>query len=185
MTDSHTQQKGGDWIDIVWAAFENGLVNAEMYNALVLWADVEEQLGDPRHGGEVPRMREETQGELQPLDGGRRAFGIRRTECYVHWRDKDGSIHGTNMVTPVNFMAIAYGICDDPARRAAILDQIEDADAARETLLLAAVHDFLSARRRGRRAVSDLRERRHLSGAGANWAPGRMPATGRQSPCGA
>jgi hypothetical protein len=40
---------------------------------------------------------------------------------YVYWRDTDDSIHGNNLVTPVNFMAIAYGICDDPARRNAVL----------------------------------------------------------------
>jgi len=43
----------------------------------------------------------------------------------VYWRDKDGSIHGDNLVTPVNFAAIAFGICDDPSRIALILDQIE------------------------------------------------------------
>ena len=44
---------------------------------------------------------------------------------YVYWRDKDSSIHGNNMVTPVNFMAIAYGICDDSTRTKSILDDIE------------------------------------------------------------
>ena len=44
---------------------------------------------------------------------------------YDYWRDKDNSIHGDNLVTPVNFMAIAYGICDDTSRRNSILDQIE------------------------------------------------------------
>ena len=46
INSNHTEKKASDWIDIVWASFENGLVNAEMYNAMVLWADVEEQLGD-------------------------------------------------------------------------------------------------------------------------------------------
>ena len=45
--------------------------------------------------------------------------------CYIHWRDKDNSIHGNNMVTPVNFMAIAYGLCDDTTRRNHILEEIE------------------------------------------------------------
>ncbi len=47
-------------------------------------------------------------------------------QCYVHWRDKDNSIHGDNLVTFVNFMAIAYGICDSRERSGAILKAIED-----------------------------------------------------------
>ena len=46
-------------------------------------------------------------------------------QWYIYWRDRDGSIHGNNLVTPVNFGAIAYGLCDDPARKKAILDRIE------------------------------------------------------------
>jgi hypothetical protein len=46
-------------------------------------------------------------------------------QCYVHWHDKDNSIHGRNLVVPVNFMAIAYGLCDDRSRRQAILNRIE------------------------------------------------------------
>ncbi len=46
-------------------------------------------------------------------------------QWYAYWRDKDGSIHGDNLVIPVNFAAIAYGLCDDPARQKAILDRIE------------------------------------------------------------
>jgi len=125
MTDSHAQQKGSDWIDIVWASFENGLVNAEMYNALVLWADVEEQLGD---GGTASKYREAARKLKDAFNHPTTEGGLWDAErqCYVHWRDKDGSVHGTNMVTPVNFMAIAYGLCDDPLRRAAILDKIEE-----------------------------------------------------------
>ena len=46
-------------------------------------------------------------------------------QCYVYWRDKDGSPHGVNGVVPVNFSAIGYGLCDEPSRRAAILDRME------------------------------------------------------------
>ena len=46
VNNNHTEKKSSDWIDVVWASFENGLVNAEMYSALVLWADREEVLGD-------------------------------------------------------------------------------------------------------------------------------------------
>lgn len=49
-----------------------------------------------------------------------------KNQCYIHWRDKDNSIHGTNMVVPVNFMAIAYGICDDEKRINSILNKIEE-----------------------------------------------------------
>src|SRR6202012_3462623 len=52
-------------------------------------------------------------------------FWDEENHCYVHWLDKDGSAHGRNMVTPVNFMAIAYGLCDDASRSKSILDAIE------------------------------------------------------------
>lgn len=124
MTDSHTQQKGSDWIDIVWASFENGLINAEMYNALVCWADVEEQLGDAamaaKYRASAKKLKETF--NRSTTEGG---LWDEEKKCYAYWRNKDGSIHGANMVTPVNFMAIGYGLCDDPARRSAILDQIE------------------------------------------------------------
>jgi hypothetical protein len=124
MTNSHTEKKGGDWADIVWTAFENGLVNAQMYNAMILWADVEDVLGDTgmaaKYRKAAARLKEAF--NRPTADGG---LWDPRHRCYVHWRDKDGSIHGTNLFTPVNFLAIACGLCDDPARRAAILDQIE------------------------------------------------------------
>jgi hypothetical protein len=125
MTDSLAEKKGSDWADIVWASFENGLVNAQMYNALLLWADVEEQLGDSamttKYRACAKKLKESF--NRSTAEGG---LWDPERQCYAHWRDKDGSVHGTNMVTPVNFMAIAYGICDDPARRIAILDKIED-----------------------------------------------------------
>ena len=40
------QQKASDWLDIVWASFENAFVNAQMYEALNLWAECESLLGD-------------------------------------------------------------------------------------------------------------------------------------------
>jgi hypothetical protein len=48
-----------------------------------------------------------------------------QAQCYVYWRDKDGSIHGTNLVVPVNFSAIGYGLCDDSNRRSMLLDRFE------------------------------------------------------------
>jgi hypothetical protein len=124
MPDSHAAKKGGDWADVVWTAFENGLINAQMYNAMILWADVEEQLGDPGMAGKYRQAAAKLKATFnRPIaDGG---LWDPAHRCYVHWRDKDGSIHGTNLFTPVNFLAIACGLCDDPTRRAAILDQIE------------------------------------------------------------
>ncbi len=54
-------------------------------------------------------------------------------QWYVYWRDKDGSIHGNDFVTPVNVAAIAYGLCDDAGRREAILGRME-AEMRKENL---------------------------------------------------
>src|ERR1043166_8794538 len=51
MNDSTSEAKGSDWIDIVWAAGENALVNAELDEALVRWAPLEDLLGDPERAG--------------------------------------------------------------------------------------------------------------------------------------
>ena len=48
-----------------------------------------------------------------------------QNQWYVYWRDKDGSIHGNNLVAPVNFAAIGYGLCEDTGRREAILGRVE------------------------------------------------------------
>jgi hypothetical protein len=124
MTDSHTEQKGGDWLDIIWASYENALINAKMYYALTLWADVEEQLGDNTRS-EIYRSFAENLKTSFNKTTGNGGFWDTTNQWYVHWRDKDDSIHGNNLVTPVNFMAIAYGICDDVTRRNAILAHIE------------------------------------------------------------
>lgn len=124
MTDNHNDQKGSDWIDIIWASFENAFVNAELYRALVLWSDIEKQLGNPQmaeYYSDYASKLKISFNKSTDLGG----FWDESTRCYVHWRDKDHSIHGSNLVTPVNFMAIAYGICDDQSKRKMILDQIE------------------------------------------------------------
>jgi hypothetical protein len=125
-TQSHTDAKGSDWLDVVWAAFENAQVNAQMYNALLQWAAVEEVLGDQAHAGEYRAAAEKLKQAFNrnTADGG---FWQPDHQWYVHWRDADDSIHGDNLVLPVNFMAIAFGICDDAARKKAILDQVEAA----------------------------------------------------------
>ena len=124
MTDSHTQKRGSDWIDIIWASYENAFVNAKLYHALVLWAAIEKQLGNTTKEKYYQQFAEElkTSFNKKTSAGG---FWDDEKKCYIHWRDKDGSVHGNNMVTPVNFMAIAYGICDDSARIKMILDDIE------------------------------------------------------------
>jgi hypothetical protein len=124
VTDSHAQKRGSDWIDIIWASYENAFVNAKLYHALVLWANIEKQLGNAAKEKLYSQFAEKLKASFNKstTDGG---FWDDEKKCYVHWRDKDGSIHGNNMVTPVNFMAIAYGICDDNARTKTILDNIE------------------------------------------------------------
>jgi hypothetical protein len=124
MTDSHQEQRGSDWIDIIWAAHENALVNAELYYALHLWTVLERQLGDEPRGlrYEQAAARLKSNFNKSTAEGG---FWDSANQWYAYWRDRDGSIHGTNLVTPVNFAAIAYGVCDEPARQKTILDRIE------------------------------------------------------------
>ncbi len=127
---SRTEHKSSDWIDIVWASHENAFVNAELYHALRLWSHCETLLGDAAHAAAYAARRRQTQIPFQPGHRDKGGFWDPAKQCYVYWREKDDSIHGANMVTPVNFMAIAYGLCDDAARTAAILDQIENKTAA-------------------------------------------------------
>jgi hypothetical protein len=124
MTESQKEQRGSDWIDIIWASHENALVNAELYYALGLWSGAEDTLGDPAAGRTYREFaaRLKTTFNKPIFEGG---FWDPTNHWYAYWREKDGSIHGDNLVTPVNFAAIAYGICDDAARRKAILDRIE------------------------------------------------------------
>ena len=124
ITDSHKQKRGSDWIDIIWASFENAFVNAKLYHALELWAAIEKQLGNVEKEKYYNQFAKQlkTSFNKPTTEGG---FWDTEKKCYVHWLDKDGSSHGSNMVTPVNFMAIAYGICDDAGRTKTILDDIE------------------------------------------------------------
>ena len=124
MTDSHTQNRGSDWIDIIWASYENALINAQLYAALNLWAGAEEALGDTNQAVACRDFaaRLKTSFNKPTTEGG---FWDATNQWYAYWRDKDGSIHGNNLVTPVNFAAIGYGLCDDPARQKSILDRME------------------------------------------------------------
>lgn len=124
MTDSMQQKRGSDWIDIIWASYENAFVNAKLYHALVLWASIEKQLGNTSKSNYYNEFAQKLKTSFnKPTSEG--GFWDEEKKCYVHWREKDGSIHGRNMVTPVNFMAIGYGICDDEQRIKIILDGIE------------------------------------------------------------
>ncbi len=124
MSDFYYEKKSSDWIDIMWASFENAFVNAKLYRALTLWSSVERQLGDNERALYYADYAEKLKKSFNKSidDGG---FWDSKNKWYVHWRDKDNSIHGNNLVTPVNFMAIAYGICEYNSRRNAILNKIE------------------------------------------------------------
>ena len=124
INQSHEDKQGSDWIDIVWAAHENALVNAEMYGAMILWAEVEDILGDHhmanRYRQAAAKLKDSFNKDIK--DGG---FWNPEKKWYVYWRDKDGSVHGNNLVIPVNFSAIGYELCDDEVRRAELLDGLE------------------------------------------------------------
>ncbi|MEI6049668.1 MAG: hypothetical protein WCS03_12265 [Bacteroidota bacterium] len=124
MTDYHTEKKGSDWLDIMWSSFENAFINAKLYYAMTLWSDVEKQLGDSEKSSYYLDYAAKLKKSFnKTIDEG--GFWDSKNKWYVHWRDKDNTIHGNNLVTPVNFMAIAYGICDDTNRRNAILNKVE------------------------------------------------------------
>jgi hypothetical protein len=123
------EKKASDWLDIVWASYENAFVNAQLYEALNLWANCEKILGNKTGADYYSKVAERLKTAFNKTthDGG---FWSAEKKQYVYWRDKDGSVHGDNLVTPVNFAAIAFGICDDQQRIGQILDQIEDRSKA-------------------------------------------------------
>jgi hypothetical protein len=129
VNDNIADQKASDWLDIVYASYENAFVNAQMYEALTLWAKCEKVLGDTQksnyYTGIAARLKTTFN---KPVEEG--GFWSTKKKQYVYWRDKDGSVHGDNLVTPVNFAVIAFGICDDQQRIATILDNIEQRTVA-------------------------------------------------------
>ena len=132
MTDSGKEQRGSDWIDIIWASYKNALVNAELYHALGLWADAEDTLGDPVQAASYRDFAARLKSSFnRPVSEG--GFWDPTNQWYAYWLDKDGSVHGDNLVVPVNFSAISYGLCDEAARQKAILDRIE-AEMQKENL---------------------------------------------------
>ncbi|MEI8006159.1 MAG: hypothetical protein WCI48_08125 [Bacteroidota bacterium] len=131
MTDSQSEKRGSDWIDIIWASYENAFVNAKLYYALTLWADVEKRLNDSVKSGYYSAFAAELKKSFNKSteEGG---FWDDKNKWYIHWIARDKSAHGDNLVVPVNLMAIVYGICDE-SRRNAILDKIEE-QTSRENL---------------------------------------------------
>ncbi|MDD3037119.1 hypothetical protein [Bacteroides sp.] len=124
MNNSIKEEKASDWLDIVWASFENAFVNAQMYEALNLWAGCERVLGDKIKSDYYTKVALKLKENFNKAiyEGG---FWSPEKKQYVYWRDKDGSVHGDNLVTPVNFAVIAFGLCDDKKRISQILQQIE------------------------------------------------------------
>lgn len=123
------QKKSSDWLDVVWAGFENAFVNAQMYGALIKWAGCEKLLGNPRAQARYDHIAAKLKSSFnKPVEQG--GFWLAKKKQYIYWRDDDGSIHGDNLVTPVNFAAIAYGVCDDTNRIKLILTQIEKRNSA-------------------------------------------------------
>ncbi|MGK6350022.1 hypothetical protein [Parapedobacter sp. DT-150] len=119
-----SEQQASDWIDIVWASFENAFVNAQLYEALNLWTACEQVLGDKEKADDYRRIADRLKEAFNKTveEGG---FWSPEKKQYVYWRDNDGTVRGDNLVTPVNFAAIAFGLCDDKQRVATILGNIE------------------------------------------------------------
>jgi hypothetical protein len=125
INSSYIEQKSSDWIDIVWASFENAFVNAKLYYALTLWSDIERQLGDTGKANDYSTFASALKESFNKPTG-EGGLWDEKNKWYVHWLDQDRSVHGNNLVIPVNFMAVAYGICNDEERRKAILDRVEE-----------------------------------------------------------
>jgi len=123
--NTHREQKGTDWLDVIWASYEVSTINALMYKALNRWSELENLLGDPKMSEQYKSLANKLKGAFNKniSDGG---FWNPDKQWYVHWREKDGSVYGNNLVSVVNLMAIGFGLCDDPARKEAILSQMEE-----------------------------------------------------------
>ncbi len=124
MNNSYLEKTCSDWLDVIYASFENAFVNAQMYQALKLWAECEQVLGDYKMAEEYLKIAARLKDTFNKniADGG---FWSPEKKCYIYWRDKDGTTHGDNIVTPISFEAIAFGLCDDPGRIKEILGNIE------------------------------------------------------------
>lgn len=125
MNDNHSENHSSDWIDIIWASYENAFVNAKLYHALIQWAAIEHQLHNDTKAQEYTDFAARLKTSFNK-PAGQGGFWDEEKQVYDYWRDKDNTMHGRNGVTPVNFMAIAYDICDDSSRKKMILDNLEE-----------------------------------------------------------
>ena len=123
--NTYKEQKGTDWLDVVWASYEVATINALMYKALDRWSELENLMGDRGKAEQYKMLAKKLKTAFNKniTDGG---FWNPEKQWYVHWREKDGSVYGNNLVSVINFMAVGYGICDDPTRKEAILTRIEE-----------------------------------------------------------
>ncbi len=123
--ESYREEKGTDWLDVVWASHEVSTINAYMFMALTRWSELEKLLGNDNLAGKYGLLAAKLKSSFNKntSDGG---FWDPSEKCYVHWREKDGTVFGNNMNTVVNFLAIGYGLCDDQGRIKSILDRIEE-----------------------------------------------------------
>ena len=121
---SYKDQKGCDWMDVVWASCEVASINAYMYKALVRWSELEELLGDIQMSAKYRQLAGRLKAAFnKSIDEG--GFWDPRKKWYAYWREKDGAVYGDNLVSTVNFLAIGYGLCDDTTRQNAVLSRIE------------------------------------------------------------
>ncbi len=121
---THNEHRGSDWLDVIWASWKDAFVNAELYHALTLWSGLENLMGDTTRAAHYRGFAAGLKRRFNaPISEG--GFWDPSHRWYVHWTEPDGSAWGDNLVTPVNFMAIDYGICDDPGRKISILHAID------------------------------------------------------------
>ena len=110
-----------------------------------MWADAEDTLGDSAQAADYRAFAARLKASFnRPIAEG--GFWDPTNQWYAYWRDKDGSIHGNNLVTPVNFAAIAYGLCDDAGAAKGHPRPHGSGDAKGKSFLLAAQLFSLSAR---------------------------------------
>ena len=122
---SYREEKGTDWLDVIWASHEVSTINAYMYMALTRWSEMERLLGNEEMSGKYGSLALKLKLSYNKniTDGG---FWDPENKCYVHWREKDGRVFGNNMNSVVNFLSIGYGLCDDADRIKSVLDHIEE-----------------------------------------------------------
>jgi hypothetical protein len=122
--NTYKENRGTDWLDVIWASYEVASINAYMYKALTRWSELETLLGDNKMAQTYQdlALKLKTSFNKDIEQGG---FWNPKEKWYVHWREKDNSVYGNNFVTMINFLAIGYGLCDDADRKDAVLHKME------------------------------------------------------------